>query len=148
MSFHPKEMVWEAVLSQTCSRRATAAIPVLSLRYSIFPLRIFGVRRKEFWCLWNGYTEIVKWGRGQTTKQHNAPDRPPECIPLIVIWSHEFFALNCCQADVCPIRHGLVEARNLWRNKNFEHVDFMPLLSDGPHGRSDNQCLYTSKSTE
>ncbi len=35
ISFHPKEMVWEAVFAHYCSRRAAAAIPVVSLRYSI-----------------------------------------------------------------------------------------------------------------
>ncbi len=83
MSFLPKEMVWEVVLAQHCSRRATAIIPVLSLRYSTFPLQIFGVRWKAFWCLGTGYRKIVKLGRGRTDKQHKASDKSPECIPLI-----------------------------------------------------------------
>ncbi len=44
MSFHPNEIVWKAALDQHCSGRATAEIPVLSLRCSTIPLRIFGVR--------------------------------------------------------------------------------------------------------
>ncbi len=128
-SFYPKEMVWDAVLAQYWSRRATAAIPILSLIYSTCPLQIFVVRWKVFQCLWTGYTEIVKWGRGQTAKQGIAPDKPPECIPSIsqynlVIWKHEFLALNCLQLDVCPIRHGIVEARNLWRNKTLRVFKF------------------------
>ncbi len=129
-----------------CSRRAPTAFPVLSLRFTAFS------RWKEFWCIWIGYTEVVKWGRCQS----HTPDKPPECIPLItqyslLIWNYGCLGLfsSWCLSNTSWTCWG---KKSMTEQKLPACLSSMPLPAGGARerdlSRSDNEGLSTLNSLD